>query len=107
MSSAVPASFQALRVHQIEKACQSRLELIALTDLSLGEVVIKVAYSGLNYKDALAVTGKGRIMRRFPCVAGIDLSGHVAESADARFKPGDAVLVTGCNIGEEFDGGLA
>lgn len=100
-------SFQALRVHQVEKASQARLETITLDDLSPGEVVIKSAYSSVNFKDALAVTGKGRIMRRFPCVAGIDVSGTVAESSDARFKAGDEVLVTGCNIGEEFDGGYA
>ncbi len=99
--------FNALRVHQIEKRSEVRFEQIGLDDLSPGEVVIKSAYSSVNYKDALAVSGKGRIMRRFPCVAGIDVSGTVAESSDSRFKAGDEVLVTGCNIGEEFDGGYA
>jgi acrylyl-CoA reductase (NADPH) len=100
-------AFQALRVHQVEKATQSRLETIQLDDLSAGAVVIRVAYSSLNYKDALAVTGKGRIMRGFPRVAGIDLSGVVESSGDPACKPGDKVLVTGCNIGESLDGGLA
>jgi len=100
-------TFKALRVHQIEKKTEACFEQISVTDLTPGEVVVKVQYSSLNYKDALAVSGKGRIMRRFPCVAGIDLSGVVTESAAAQFKPGDAVLVTGCNIGEQFDGGLA
>ena len=99
--------FNALRVHQVEKKTEARLEQVRLDDLSAGEVVIKSAYSSVNYKDALAVSGKGRIMRRFPCVAGIDVSGTVAESSDGRFKKGDEVLVTGCNIGEEFDGGYA
>ncbi|HSW12972.1 MAG TPA: YhdH/YhfP family quinone oxidoreductase [Solimonas sp.] len=99
--------FSALRVHQKDKATETRLEQISIADLSAGEVVIRVHYSSLNYKDALAVTGKGRIMRRFPCNAGIDLSGEVAESADPAFKPGDQVLVTGCDIGELHDGGLA
>lgn len=99
--------FKALRIHQVEKKPEARLESITLNDLNEGEVVIRVAYSSLNYKDALAVTGKGRIMRRYPCVAGIDLSGVVESSAAAAFKPGDKVLVTGCNIGEQFDGGLA
>ncbi|MBL6752600.1 MAG: YhdH/YhfP family quinone oxidoreductase [Nevskia sp.] len=100
-------SFKALRVHQVEKATQSRLETIRLDDLNPGAVVVKVAYSSLNYKDALAVTGKGRIMRGYPRVAGIDLSGVVESSADPAFKPGDKVLVTGNNIGEALDGGLA
>jgi NADPH2:quinone reductase len=101
------ATFKALRVHQVEKSFQARMEQLQLSDLSAGEVVIKVAYSCLNYKDALAVTGKSRIMRSMPRVAGIDLSGTVEGSADAQFKPGDKVLVTGCNLGELLDGGLA
>ena len=100
-------TFKAIRVHQKDKASEARIEDITITDLSAGEVVIQVRYSSLNYKDALAVTGKGRIMRRFPCVAGIDLSGVVAESADPAFKAGDEVLVTGCDIGELHDGGLS
>ncbi|MBX6420836.1 MAG: YhdH/YhfP family quinone oxidoreductase [Nevskia sp.] len=101
------STFKALRVHQADKATSARLERIALEDLSAGEVVIRVAYSSLNYKDALAITGKGRIIRKFPCVAGIDLSGVVEESRAAAFQAGDRVLVTGCNIGEALDGGLA
>src|SRR5262245_37249659 len=75
------SQFRALRVHQDGKAAVARLESITLADLSAGEVVIRVQWSGINYKDALAVTGKGRIMRKFPCVAGIDLAGTV-ESSD-------------------------
>lgn len=101
------STFRALRVHQVEKSFQARLEQIQLSDLTPGEVVIRVAYSCLNYKDALAVSGKSRIMRSMPRVAGIDLSGVVESSADAQYKPGDKVLVTGCNIGELLDGGLA
>lgn len=100
-------TFKALRIHQIEKATQSKLEQISIDDLSAGEVVIRVAYSSVNYKDSLAVTGKGRIMKGFPKVAGIDLSGTVESSSDARYKAGDQVLVTGCNIGEALDGGFA
>ena len=99
--------FKALRVHQVEKSFQARLEQIQLSDLTPGEVVIRVAYSCLNYKDALAVSGKSRIMRSMPRVAGIDLSGVVESSADPQYQPGDKVLVTGCNIGELLDGGLA
>ena len=101
------SSFKALRVHQVEKTFQGRLEQIQLSDLTAGEVVIRVAYSCLNYKDALAVTGKSRIMRAMPRVAGIDLSGTVESSSDPHYKAGDKVLVTGCNIGELLDGGLA
>jgi acrylyl-CoA reductase (NADPH) len=100
-------TFKALRVHQVEKATQARLEQISVDDLSAGEVVIRVAWSGINYKDALAVTGKGRIMKGFPKVAGIDLSGIVESSASPQYKKGDKVLVTGCNIGESLDGGFA
>jgi NADPH2:quinone reductase len=100
-------TFQALRVHKLEKGTQSRLEKITRNDLSEGNVVIRAAWSSINYKDALAVTGRGRIMRRHPAVAGIDVSGTVVESADARFRTGDEVLVTGCNIGEVLDGGFA
>ena len=70
-------------------------------------MVIRVAYSCVNYKDALAATGAGRIVRRFPCIGGIDLSGTVVESADARFKTGDPVLATGYDIGVSHDGGYA
>jgi acrylyl-CoA reductase (NADPH) len=99
--------FRALRVHQAGKATQASLDSITLDDLTPGEVVIRVQWSGINYKDALAVTGKGRIMRAFPRVAGIDLAGVVERSEAAAYQPGDAVLVTGCNIGELLDGGYA
>jgi acrylyl-CoA reductase (NADPH) len=99
--------FRALRIHQEGKATKAQLESIELDALSAGEVVIRVQWSGINYKDALAVTGKGRIMRKFPCVAGIDLAGTVESSSAPAYPPGRAVLVTGCNIGELLDGGYA
>jgi NADPH2:quinone reductase len=99
--------FRALRIHQEGKATSAKLESITLADLSAGEVVIRVEWSGINYKDALAVTGKGRIMRKFPCVAGIDLAGKVESSESPKYRKGDTVLVTGCNIGELLDGGYA
>lgn len=101
------SSFRALRIHQEGKAAVARLESVTLDELSAGEVVIRVQWSDINYKDALAVTGKGRIMRKFPCVAGIDLAGTVESSSDASIKAGAQVLVTGCNIGEMLDGGYA
>jgi NADPH2:quinone reductase len=100
-------TFRALRVHLVEKSLQSKFEDLGLDDLTPGEVVIRVAYSCLNFKDALAVTGKSRIMRVMPRVAGIDLSGTVESSSDPAYKAGDPVLVTGCNLGELLDGGLA
>lgn len=72
-----------------------------------GEVLIKVHYSSINYKDALAATGAGKIIRRFPCVGGIDLSGEVIESADPRFRTGDKVIATSFDIGVAHHGGYA
>jgi acrylyl-CoA reductase (NADPH) len=101
-------SFRALRVHQAaDKATKTQLDTITVDDLTPGEVVIRVQWSGINYKDALAVTGKGRIMRKFPCVAGIDLAGQVEQTSSDKFEAGDWVLVTGCNSGELLDGGYA
>lgn len=85
----------------------ARLETLQLADLAAGEVVIHARYSGVNYKDALAATGKGRILRHFPLVGGIDVAGVIEQSSDARFAAGDEVLVTGCGLGESHDGGFA
>ncbi|HEX9192456.1 MAG TPA: oxidoreductase [Burkholderiales bacterium] len=93
------------RIHEIEKKVVARFEELSLDDLDKGEVVVRVAYSSVNYKDALAATGAGRIVRRFPCVGGIDLSGTVVESSDARFKKGDAVLCTSYDLSVSHDGG--
>ena len=99
--------FKVLRVHQQGEAVQARLESATLEELSPGEVVIRAGYSDVNYKDVLAATGKGKIIRRFPCIAGIDVSGVVAASQDPRFKAGDKVLVTGYELGTGHDGGYA
>jgi NADPH2:quinone reductase len=96
------STFPAFRIHE----SGARLERLSLEDLSPGEVVIRVQWSGINYKDALAATG-GRIVRRFPLVGGVDLSGVVESSTDASLTPGDAVLVTGCGLSETADGGYA
>jgi acrylyl-CoA reductase (NADPH) len=101
------STFRALRVHRVEGGSEARLEDVSLEQLTPGEVVIRVAYSGLNYKDALAVTGKAPITRGAIRTAGIDLSGIVESSSDTRFAPGDQVLVTGSNIGESLDGGFS
>jgi acrylyl-CoA reductase (NADPH) len=99
--------FSAYRVFEENGKVSGRLVEVALDDLSEGAVVIKAAFSSVNYKDALAATGAGRIMRRFPLIGGIDVAGTVESSADARFKTGDQVLVTGFELGVAHDGGYA
>jgi acrylyl-CoA reductase (NADPH) len=101
------APFRAIRVQQGPSGRFARLESVALDELTPGEVVIRVAYSSLNYKDALAVTGKGSIARGYPRTAGVDFSGVVEASSDPAYRPGDRVLATGANLGESLDGGLA
>jgi len=101
-------SFRALRVHEnTDGTVRAVLQALTLDDLSPGEVVIRSRYSSVNYKDALAATGKGRILRRFPLVAGVDVAGEVTASVDDRFREGDQVLVTGCGLGESHDGGFS
>ncbi len=96
-------SFRAFRVYEDH----ADIERLSLDDIAAGEVVIDAHYSGINYKDALAGTGRGKILRRFPLVAGVDVAGIVRASDDVRFSAGDAVLVTGCGLGENHDGGFA
>jgi len=99
--------FKVFRLREADKKVVAGFEESAIDDLDPGEVTVKVAYSSVNYKDALAATGKGRIIRRFPCIGGIDLSGTVVDSSDARFKKGDAVIATSYDIGVAHDGGYA
>lgn len=103
----IPEHFQAFRIHNDEAGYRSGVETLPLDALSAGDVIIKTAYSSVNYKDALAGTGKGKILRRFPLVGGIDVAGHVLQSRDSHFREGDAVLVTGCGLSETRDGGYA
>lgn len=100
-------SFPALRIFDENGKSTARVADVSLNDLDAGEVVIEVAYSSVNYKDALAITGAGKVIRRYPCVAGIDSAGTVASSTDPRFKPGDAVIATSYDMGVSHDGGLA
>jgi acrylyl-CoA reductase (NADPH) len=99
--------FDAIQVVNEEGRAFGRRTMLTMDDLNPGDVVVRVRYSDVNFKDALAVTGKGKIMRRFPTVAGIDLAGEVVSSDDARFKEGDRVIITGYGLGEEYDGGYA
>ena len=88
-------SFRAFRIHQEAGKIVSRMETIGLNDLAEGEVVVKVRYSTINYKDALAATGAGKILRRYPLGGGIDLAGEVVSSSDPQFPPGQKVLAIG------------
>ena len=101
------STFKAFRIHEQDGKILARFDDLALEQLSPGEVVVAVQYSDINYKDALAATGAGKILRRYPLVGGIDLAGTVHTSTDTRYKPGDAVLVTGCGLSETVDGGYA
>ncbi|MFZ7094870.1 YhdH/YhfP family quinone oxidoreductase [Luteimonas dalianensis] len=105
--TAIPATFPAFRIHSDDAGYRAGIEPVSLDQLSPGEVVIRATHSSVNYKDALAGTGKGKILRSFPLVGGIDVAGHVAASTDPRFREGDAVLVTGRGLGETRDGGYA
>ncbi len=101
-------SFKAFLIEQGDDGgVSSGVKALESSVLDAGEVLIQVHYSSINYKDALAATGKGKIIRRFPCVGGIDLAGEVVESADARFAAGDAVIATSFDIGVSHHGGYA
>ncbi|TAK41115.1 MAG: acryloyl-CoA reductase [Betaproteobacteria bacterium] len=100
-------AFKAYRITQQDKGVKAEFVPCTLDDLDPGEVVVRVAYSDINYKDALAATGKGRILLRPSCIGGIDLSGTVLSSSDARFAKGDAVLVVGHELGVKHHGGYA
>lgn len=100
-------SFKAFLIEEVEGKTKSGLVSMEASRLDPGEVTIRVAFSSVNYKDALAATGVGRIIRRFPCVGGIDLSGIVEQSSDPRFKPGDPVIATSFDIGVAHHGGYA
>lgn len=101
----VPDRFRAFRIHA--NPHRAVLEQVGLGDLNRGEVTIRVAWSSVNYKDALAGTGQGKILRQFPLVGGIDVAGYVVESRDPRFREGDAVLTTGSGLSETRDGGYS
>ena len=105
--TAVPAHFDAFRIHGGDTAHRSGIESLSLGDMAPGEVVVRTAFSSVNFKDALAGTGEGRILRRFPLVGGIDVAGHVVASTDPAFREGDPVLVTGCGLSETRDGGYS
>jgi len=98
-------AFRAFRIHHDDTGYRAGIETMDTGALSPGEVLVKVAYSSVNYKDALAGTGKGRILRTYPLNGGIDVAGHVVASTDPAFREGDAVLCTGSGLSETRDGG--
>ena len=103
----IPDTFKAFRIHNDAEGYRSGIEDITIDDLSEGDVVIRGEWSGINYKDALAATGKGKILQKYPLIGGIDVAGSVISSECERFSPGDKVLVTGCNLSEKRDGGYS
>ena len=100
-------TFAAFRVFEEAGAVHGRMVEATLDELSPGGVLIKASFSSVNYKDAMAATGAGKIIRRFPLIAGIDVSGTVESSVDSRFRAGDQVLVTGYDLGVAHDGGYS
>ncbi len=100
-------NFRAYRIDQKDKKIVAGFTTMNVNALTDGDVVIKVSHSTINYKDALAATGAGRILRTFPLNGGIDLAGTVVTSSADDFSEGDAVLVNGCGLSETLDGGYA
>ena len=100
-------TFKAYRTFQDDKAVVSRFVDMKEEELDQGDVLIRTKYSTINYKDALSYKGAGRIMRKYPTVAGIDMAGTVERSNDSRWKRGDKVIVTGYDLGVAHDGGYA
>ncbi|HEY6093599.1 MAG TPA: YhdH/YhfP family quinone oxidoreductase [Gallionellaceae bacterium] len=100
-------SFRAYRIFIENEHTVGRFVEVVQDDLDQGNVVIRSAYSSVNYKDALAASGTAKIIRRSPCIGGIDVAGVVESSLDPRFKPGDEVLVTGYDMGVAHDGGFS
>jgi NADPH2:quinone reductase len=101
------SSFRAFRITNNDGKISGSIVDATLDELTPGDVVIKAEYSSVNYKDALAATGTGKILRRFPLIGGIDVAGMVTSSTDRRFREGDRVLVTGYDLGVAHDGGYA
>jgi len=98
-------TFRAFRIHQDDTGHRAGIETMAIDDLSAGEVLVRAEWSSVNYKDALAGTGKGKILRHYPLNGGIDVAGTVVASTDPAFREGDRVLATGSGLSETLDGG--
>ena len=99
--------FRAYRIDEQDGKVVAGFQELAIDDLTAGNVVVRVSHSTINYKDALAATGAGKILRRHPLNGGIDLAGVVVNSEDPDFQPGTAVVVNGCGLSETVDGGYS
>jgi acrylyl-CoA reductase (NADPH) len=99
--------FRAYRIDEKDGKIVAGFQELTVDDLTEGNVVVRVSHSTINYKDALAATGAGKILRRYPLNGGIDLAGVVVSSEDAEFQPGTEVLVNGCGLSETLDGGYS
>jgi acrylyl-CoA reductase (NADPH) len=99
--------FKALMLEQTDAGLRAEVTDVDEAQLPAGDVTVRIAYSTLNYKDGLAITGKGPVVRKFPMVPGIDFAGTVEDSQHTAFKPGDKVLLNGHGVGESHWGGLA
>ena len=99
--------FNGILIRKDEAGYRATLEALDDGALGEGDVTVRVAYSTLNYKDGLAITGKGPVVRRFPMIPGIDMAGTVAHSTHPDYRPGDAVVLNGWGVGEAHPGGLA
>ncbi len=100
-------SFRTYRIFEVNGKSSGRIVGMTVDELDAGEVLIRTAYSSVNFKDALTGTGAGKVVRRFPCVGGIDGCGTVVSSSDPRFKTGDEVICTSYDLGVAHDGGYA
>jgi len=103
----VPESFRAFRIHNDDNGYRAGVENLSLDDLSEGDLTVRVDWSSVNFKDAMAATGRGKILRRFPLNGGIDMAGAVVASEADRVQVGDEVIVTGCGLSETLDGGYS
>jgi putative YhdH/YhfP family quinone oxidoreductase len=103
----IPDSFSAFRIHNDDDGYRAGVEQVGLDDLSEGDVTLRVDYSSVNYKDALAGTGKGKIATVFPICGGIDVAGEVVASESDRFQAGDQVVINGCRQSQTRDGGYS
>src|SRR5689334_12867664 len=100
-------SFKALLLEQRDGATHAEIRQLPASALPAGDVLVDVAYSSLNYKDGLAITGRGKVIRSFPMAPGIDFAGTVADSQHPDYKPGDQVVLTGWGVGERHWGGMS
>ena len=99
--------FRAYRIDEQDGKIAAGFQELNIEDLTAGNVIVKVSHSTINFKDALAATGAGKILRRYPLNGGIDLAGTVVSSEDLAFEPGTQVLVNGCGLSETVDGGYS